>query len=286
MPRFVTQRSLYEIRERPSKAYSAAAFLIANISVEIPYQILLGVLVWASWYFPIFGDDQSSDRKGLMLLFCIQFFIYSSTFAHMVIAALPDAETAGNIATFLFSMGLTFNGVLQTPDALPGFWLFMYRVSPFTYLVSGWAGTGLAGRRIECAENELAQFNPPSGQTCAQYLADYVSSGAPGQLLNPDATSNCSYCPLSTSDQFLAGVSISYETRWRDFGIGWGYIAFNVVMAVLLYYAFRVKNWSPKSIKKGPAVLAERVKRACRKMFTGHAEPTPRGKEGVNHKVY
>ena len=286
MPRFVTQRSLYEVRERPSKAYSWIAFLIANISVEIPYQILLGILAWAAWYFPIFGDDQSSERQGLMLLFCIQFFIFASTFAHMVIAALPDAETAGNIATLLFSMALTFNGVLQTPDALPGFWLFMYRVSPLTYLISGWASTGLAGKPINCAENELAQFDPPTSQNCAQYLSEYISSGAPGQLLNPDATSNCQYCPLSSSDQFLAGVNISYENRWRDFGIGWAYVVFNIAAAVLLYYLFRVRHWSPTSLAKGPAVLAEKSARVFRRLFTRHAEPTPRGKEDVNHRVY
>ena len=28
----------------------------------------------------------------------------------MLIAAMPDAETAGNIATLLFSLTLTFNG--------------------------------------------------------------------------------------------------------------------------------------------------------------------------------
>jgi ATP-binding cassette subfamily G (WHITE) protein 2 (PDR) len=48
MPKFVTQRDLYEVRERPSKAYSWRAFLLANIVVEIPYQTLLGVLVYAS----------------------------------------------------------------------------------------------------------------------------------------------------------------------------------------------------------------------------------------------
>jgi len=48
MPKFVTQRDLYEVRERPSKAYSWKAFLIANIIVEIPYQVLLGILVYAS----------------------------------------------------------------------------------------------------------------------------------------------------------------------------------------------------------------------------------------------
>jgi ATP-binding cassette, subfamily G (WHITE), member 2, PDR len=286
MPRFVTQRSLYEVRERPSKAYSWIAFLIANISVEIPYQIVLGILVWAAWYFPVFGADQSSERKGLMLLFSIQFFIFASTFAHMVIAALPDAETAGNIATLLFSMALTFNGVLQTPDALPGFWLFMYRVSPLTYLIAGWAGTGLAGKRIDCATNELAQFDPPPSQTCGQYLADYLTSGAVGQLQDPDATSNCRYCPLSNSDQFLVSVNISYAERWRNFGIGWAYIVFNVAAAVLLYYMFRVRHWTPASLAKGPAVLADRSARICRRMFTRHAEPPPRGKEDVSNRVY
>jgi ATP-binding cassette, subfamily G (WHITE), member 2, PDR len=286
MPRFVTQRSLYEVRERPSKSYSWIAFLIANISVEIPYQALLGLLAWCAWYFPVFGASQSSERVGLMLLFCLQFFIYASTFAHMVIAALPDAETAGNIATLLFSLTLTFNGVLQTPDALPGFWVFMYRVSPLTYLIAGWAGTGLAGKAIVCAENELAQFDPPSPMTCAQYLADYLDAGAVGTLQNPDATSACRYCPLSSSDQFLAGVKISYDDRWRNFGIGWSYIVFNIAAAVLLYYVFRVRRWGLVTLARGPAVLMEKMARVGRRLLTRHVEKTPRGLEGVSHKVY
>lgn len=134
MPRFILQRDLYEVRERPSKAYSWKAFLMANIIVEIPYQILLGIMVFASYYYPIYtkGGIPSSERQGLVLLLIIQFFVFASTFAHMLIAALPDAETAGNIGTLMFSLTLTFNGVFQPPKALPGFWIFMYRVSPLT----------------------------------------------------------------------------------------------------------------------------------------------------------
>jgi ATP-binding cassette subfamily G (WHITE) protein 2 (PDR) len=131
MPRFVIQRSLYEVRERPSKAYSWIAFLVANIFVEIPYQIVLAVLMWISWYFAIFGKNQDNETRGLMLLFVVQFMVFTSTFAHMIIAAMPDAETAGNIATLLFSLMLTFNGVLQSPSALPGFWIFMC-ISPLS----------------------------------------------------------------------------------------------------------------------------------------------------------
>jgi hypothetical protein len=115
MPRFILQRDLYEVRERPSKAYSWKAFLIANIVVEIPYQILLGVLVFASYFYPIYtkGGIPSPVRQGLILLLLVQFFVFASTFAHMLISALPDAETAGNIATLVSYLNI------KTPKSIP-----------------------------------------------------------------------------------------------------------------------------------------------------------------------
>lgn len=95
MPKFVTQRSLYEVRERPSKTYSWVAFVLSNIVVELPYQIFLRVIVWASYYYPIYGASQSSNKQGLMLLFVVQFFLFTSTYADLVVSSLPDAETAG-----------------------------------------------------------------------------------------------------------------------------------------------------------------------------------------------
>ncbi|KAH2334635.1 hypothetical protein KXW28_007780 [Aspergillus fumigatus] len=242
IPLFITQRALYEVRERPSKTYSWKAFMIANIIVEIPYQILMGILVFGCYYYAVNGV-QSSDRQGLVLLFCIQFFIYASTFADFVIAALPDAETAGAIVTLLFSMALTFNGVMQTPEALPGFWIFMYRVSPFTYWVGGMAATQLHGRAVKCSAAETAIFNPPSGLTCQEYMADYMAV-APGHLSNPNATSSCEFCSLSVADQYLASVNIYWSERWRNFGIFWAYVVFDIAVAVMLYYCFRVKKWN------------------------------------------
>jgi ATP-binding cassette subfamily G (WHITE) protein 2 (PDR) len=67
MPRFILQRDLYEVRERPSKAYSWKAFLIANITVEIPYQILLGVMVFASYFYPIYTQQGSKLFSELFL---------------------------------------------------------------------------------------------------------------------------------------------------------------------------------------------------------------------------
>ena len=142
-----------------------------------------------------------------MLLFVIQFYMFTSTFASFIIAALPDAETGGTIATLMFMMALTFNGVMQPPNALPGFWIFMYRVSPLTYLIAGITATGLHGRAIECASEELSVFNPPSGMTCGGYLSSYLQY-SPGKLYNPEATQGCQYCQLRNADQYLASSNI------------------------------------------------------------------------------
>jgi ABC-type multidrug transport system permease subunit len=249
MPLFVTQRSLYEVRERPSKVYSWKVFLGANIIVEWPYQIIAGVLVFATFYYPVVGI-QDSERQGLAVVLCIAFFMYASTFAQLCIAALPDAQTAGSIVTLLFIMTLIFNGIMQPPSALPSFWIFMYRVSPLTYWVGGMANAMLHGRPVSCSRTETSIFDPPfNGQTCSTYLAPYLTQ-APGTLQNPTAISNCRYCGIKNADQFLAGVNILWSDRWRDFGLMWVYIAFNVAGTALLYWVFRVtKSSTTKSVR-------------------------------------
>ncbi|KAJ5248081.1 hypothetical protein N7524_012041 [Penicillium chrysogenum] len=248
MPVFVSQRSLYEGRERPSKSYSWKAFLIANIIVEIPFMVVMGVLTYASYFYAVVGVP-SSLTQGTVLLFCIIFFIYASTFTHMVIAGLPDEQTASAVVVLLFAMSLTFCGVMQPPSALPGFWIFMYRVSPFTYWVGGMASTQLHNRQVVCSAAELAVFDPPSGQTCGQYLMQYAAA-AGGKLLNPEATSDCSYCSLEVADQYLSTANIFYSERWRNFGIMWAFIGFNIFVATIMYYLVRVKRWSSADLKE------------------------------------
>jgi ATP-binding cassette, subfamily G (WHITE), member 2, PDR len=105
----------------------------------------------------------------------------------------------------------------------------MYRVSPLTYWVSGVATTAIAGRDVNCANN-------------GEYLSTYAQA-AGGNLLNAGARSQCEYCPLRSSDQFLASVSMTYDTRWRNFGIMWAYIVFNIFIAIAFYYCFRVAGF-------------------------------------------
>jgi len=206
----------------------------------MPFQILTGILTFACFYYPVAGI-QDSERQGLVLLFIIQLFIYASAFAHMTIAALPDAQAAAALVVLLTMMSITFSGVLQTKDALPGFWIFMYYVSPFTYWISGIASTMLHGRPIECSTSEFLVFPPPPNTTCGEFLQP-LASQAQGTLQNPMATDMCQYCSIKVADQFLASVDIFWDDRWRNFGIMWAYIVFDIAVAIGVYYVFRVKG--------------------------------------------
>ena len=116
MPHFVTQRSLYEVRERPSKTYSWLVFMLSNILVELPWNTLMAVIIFFCFYYPVgmyknaIPLHQVHERGALMFLFVWVFLIFTSTFTDMMIAGIDTAETAGNLAQLLFSLTLIFCG--------------------------------------------------------------------------------------------------------------------------------------------------------------------------------
>ncbi|KAK7035399.1 Multidrug resistance protein [Paramarasmius palmivorus] len=254
MPHFVTQRSLYEARERPSKTYSWKAFLFANIFAELPWNALMAVLIFFCWYYPIgfYRNAEYSDavveRGGLVFLLLLTFLLFSSTFTHLTIAGVDTAETGGNIANLLYLLCITFCGILVPPQNMPGFWHFMWRVSPFTYWTSAMMSSALADAPAYCSDVEVSIFNPPSNSTCGEYLSDYLSV-AGGKLTDPSATSQCEYCSITNTTMFLTSVNTSYDDAWRNFGIMWAYIFFNLFATLFFYWLARV----PKGKRAGKA---------------------------------
>ncbi|PYH74263.1 ABC multidrug transporter [Aspergillus vadensis CBS 113365] len=237
LPFLTKHHTIYQTRERLTKTYSSKVLILSLILTELLYQIPLSICIWAIYYYPISNTTtQSSPRQALVLLFFIQFFLYAISFALLTIS------TSTLIIAICSFMALTFNGVMQPPQALPGFWMFMYRISPFTYFVAGVTSTQLHGVAVNCSSAEMAVFNPPLGQTCAQYLGEYLKT-VPGRLMNPEAMTSCEYCPYSVADQFLAEREYRFDRRWMDFGVGWAFVGFNLGVAVLVYYLFWGRRW-------------------------------------------
>jgi ATP-binding cassette subfamily G (WHITE) protein 2 (PDR) len=272
LPYFVSTRDLYEIRERPSKTFSWKAFMAAQITAEVPWNILAGTLAFFVYYYPAGFYNNASptdavDTRGAYAWFLvILFFVWIGTMAHLVISGIELADAAGNVANLLFILCLTFCGVLVGPSELPGFWMFMYRVSPMTYFVDGFMSNAVADNKIVCAANEFSVLSPPSGQTCGEYLNAYLTQAGTGYLLNSDATSDCQLCPMSTTNYFLSAVSLDYDRKWRNAGIFIAYIFINIGFTIFFYWlarvpkkASRVKDEAPNKNESKNQVIEEKV---------------------------
>ncbi|KAM6534553.1 Multidrug resistance protein [Fusarium falciforme] len=249
LPVFVSQRTMYEARERPSKSYSWVAFICANMLVEAFWNSVFSLLSFFFWYFPmgLYRNARYSDaehsRGILVFLFIWVFFLFSSTFAHLIIAGIDSAEVAGGIVGLLTVMMFTFCGILAGPTQMPGFWIFMYRVNPFTYFVDGFVGTALSNAPATCSDNEFVFFNLPNGTTCGEYMKSYIDM-AGGFVQDSSATGECRFCQISETNRFLSNVSISFANRWRNFGLMWVFVVFNVFAAIGLYWLARVPKKS------------------------------------------
>lgn len=217
MPHFVVQRSLYEVRERPSKVYSWQVFMLSQILVEIPWNTLMAVIMYFSWYYPLglyrntYEDGATTERGALVFLLILCFMLFTCTFTHMIIAAFETAEAGGNMANSLFILCLIFNGILARPGEFPQFWIFLYRVSPFTYLVSALISTSVANTDLICAANEILTFDPPANETCRSYMETQISAfGGYLQSGTENNMADCKYCPFENTNDYLASVGIEY----------------------------------------------------------------------------
>ena len=116
MPNFVTQRSLYEVRERPAKVYSWQVFILSYILIEVLWSVLVGTILFFTWYYPIgyyrnaIETDAVALGGALMWLYVMMFMIFTATFAVMAVAGQETAEEAGNLANLAFSLSLIFCG--------------------------------------------------------------------------------------------------------------------------------------------------------------------------------
>lgn len=211
----------------------------------------IGVFSFIVWYYPIGlyrnaeWTNQVDSRGITIFLHVWMFFLLASTFTHMIIAGLPDSDTAAGILNLIFIMMFAFCGVLAGPNVLPRFWIFMYRVNPFTYVVEGFLGTTLANAPVTCAANEILDFKPTNGSTCSEFLSAYITEH--GGYLNGgsgSSTTECHYCPMASTNSFLKLININFDNRWRDFGLLWAYVLFNCAAAVAIYWLVRVPKKS------------------------------------------
>ncbi|EOD52405.1 putative abc transporter cdr4 protein [Neofusicoccum parvum UCRNP2] len=235
MPLFITQRTLYEARERPSRTYAWPPFLLATILADLPYSTLATLLIHPPIFYLLGLQSHASAaaRSGQLLALVWAALAFASTFSAAAVAAAPTAEAGANAAQLCFSLCLVFCGVLPPAPLLPTAWRWLNRVSPFTYLVEALLSAAVGGAAVTCAEDELLRFEPPEGVACAEYMEVWIR----GVVISVDCISvqlrrtikllarfdsvTKRESPQLISNEYLKKLDGCY-LRFRDWGDGVG----------------------------------------------------------------
>ena len=101
---FIASRTIYEIRERPSKMYSWTAWVTSQILVELPWNMFGGALLFFGWYWTV---GYPTDKAGYtFLIFAVLLPFYYTTIGQAAAAAAPTTDIAGLMFTSTFSLVL------------------------------------------------------------------------------------------------------------------------------------------------------------------------------------
>ncbi|CAN3377385.1 hypothetical protein DIURU_003370 [Diutina rugosa] len=235
-------RTVYEASDGPSRTYSWVIMILTEAFVEIPFMWFQAAIMFVAIYFPT-RADLSASHAGIFYLsqgVWLQTFVVS--FSLMLYYYAPTFDIAVAVANNLNSILCSFCGVQQARNMMPGFWKFLNRVDPYTYYMENMQTSMMHNRPIRCFANEMAHFYPPQGKTCGDYMQQFVEANG-GYVEDPNSTTQCAYCLFTKADEFLSTVGVSYNNVGRNVGFFAAYSSFNLLLALGLYWIFRVKKW-------------------------------------------
>ncbi|KKK25725.1 ABC drug exporter AtrF [Aspergillus rambellii] len=219
-PFFLHNRDIFETREKKSKTYHWLAFIAAQAVSEIPYLIICATLYFACWYF-VAGFPVDASVSGHVYLQMIFYeFLYTSL-GQAIAAYAPNEYFAAITNPIVIGAGMiTFCGVVVPYGNMQPFWRYwMYYLDPFNYLVGGLLTEVLWDVEVKCSPSEYVQFSAPAGQTCGEYMADFLAQHS-GYLLDANATTTCSFCQFSKGADYAKTFNLQEKYYgWRDTGL-------------------------------------------------------------------
>jgi ATP-binding cassette subfamily G (WHITE) protein 2 (SNQ2) len=220
-PLFIERRDVYETREKKSKMYDWKAFTTGLIVSEIPYLVLCATFYFVCFYFTVGFPAKASSAGSVYFVMLVYQFIYTGI-GQFVAAYAPNAVFASLVNPLIIGTLVSFCGVLVPYAQIQPFWRYwLYYLNPFNYLMGSLLVFTSFDQEVRCKQSEFAIFNPPAGQTCASYLANYLQGmGHASNLINPQATADCHVCQYTRGSDYLATLNLNaYYYGWRDAAI-------------------------------------------------------------------
>jgi ATP-binding cassette subfamily G (WHITE) protein 2 (SNQ2) len=218
--------------------YSWVAFVTGLIVAELPYLVICAVLYFFCFYYTAGLPTESSKAGPIFLIMLLYEFIYTGI-GQFIAAYAHNAVAASLVNPLVIFTLVGFCGAIVPYSQMVDFWKYwlyylnvrpppsLHRTAhltypqPFQYLMGSLLVFSTHDIQVQCRPSEFAIFDPLPGQTCAQYLSNYLSGmGSGTNLTNPDATAGCRVCQYRSGQDYLRTLNLpEYYYGWRDVGI-------------------------------------------------------------------
>lgn len=229
-PKFIANRDVFESREKKSMFYRWQVFCVGEILAEVPYLLLCAFFYFVTFYWTAGFSSEAGVAGPVFLQMVLYEFLYTGM-GQFIAAYAPNPVFAAMVLPLFISVLSTFAGIMIPYAQITAFWRYwLYWLDPFTYFMQGLITFPIWNSDVECRPHEYGYFDPPSGQTCGQYLQTFMTY-ATGYVNNPDATSDCQYCGYKKGYEYLHNLNIKRHI------IGWQGILITLLF-VISSYAF------------------------------------------------
>ncbi|KAL5222722.1 hypothetical protein ABZP36_027435 [Zizania latifolia] len=154
-------------RETASGMYSATAYAIAQIAIEVPY-MLVQVFIYTSIVYPMTGFQVTATKLFWFSLFMVLSFLYYTVFAMVTVALTPNVEIAAALSFLIFILWNIFSGFIILKEMIPAWWRWMYWADPAAWTVYGLTFSQLGER------TEVIRVPGRADVTVREYLEVYI----------------------------------------------------------------------------------------------------------------
>ncbi|KAI9037656.1 uncharacterized protein KD926_000142 [Aspergillus affinis] len=226
--------AIFAARER-NGIYQWSTLLTALIVVEIPWQICFYTIIYFCTYWTV-GFPNTSTIAGFQYFMFLLLSLFGTSYSQVLAALFPNATMASYANSLIWVILMLFSGVIVPHSSMNSFykpWIFW--TDPMRYFFGGSVGNVLHGLKAKCSPRDFTLFDPPVGQTCGEYVSDFLASSA-GYISNPTSTSDCSYCPYSIGDDYSATLDYSYGRKWRDWAVFLGFCLTNIACLYVIMW--------------------------------------------------
>ncbi|GAM21919.1 hypothetical protein SAMD00019534_050940 [Acytostelium subglobosum LB1] len=155
---FFQHRHMFNV-QRKAYYYGTLPFFTSNMTYDLPARII-EILVFASIVYWVSNMRATFVRFGYWLIMFLLVDQLSVAFIKMFSSFSPNVAIGNVISGAVMGIFLLVSGFMAPRNVTPGWWIWLYYLSPYTYVFQGLAINEFQGQPYHCKTKE---YVPPIG---------------------------------------------------------------------------------------------------------------------------